>query len=81
MPIDVESFEAGNEPTGQQKSQTKPKVIEFLSENSETAYMNKEIADSLELVPATVSHTVRKLVEDGLVDYDPSPEYPSSEPL
>lgn len=67
MPIDVETFDAGSEPSEKKKSQARPKVEEFLKENSDTAYMNKEIADELELVPATVSHNIGKMVKEDLV--------------
>jgi len=67
MPIDIEAFEAGTEPSGAPKNVTRPKVVQFLKENSDTAYTNKEIAEALGLVPATVSHAIGKLQKEGKV--------------
>jgi len=68
MPISREDFEEqGTDATVVRKQIWKPKITEFLTENSGDAYPAKEIADALEAVPATVNQTLKKLIAEDKV--------------
>ena len=65
MPIGREEFEdKGTDAPVVRKQVWKPKITEFLQENSEEAYSAREIADELDGVPATINQTLKKLMNE-----------------
>lgn len=68
MPIPLDEFEQGEEPTGERRSSVTPSVIEFMKTNAETAYTTKEVATAVDANGATVNHVLRRLTEKGSVE-------------
>lgn len=68
-PIPIAEFQQGKEPSSEPRGATVwPKIEKFLQENSETAYRPSEVAETLELIPATVNNTMNKKWKDGILD-------------
>lgn len=69
MPIKIDEFENGKEPSNEPRGATVwPKIEKFMQANLETAYRPTEIADELDLIPATVNNTMNKKFKDGVLD-------------
>jgi len=67
MPISIEEFEKGTEPSSGKGSSVRPVVEQFLKDNAGSAYTTREIAEATGLNRASVHHTVIKLAEEGLI--------------
>jgi len=62
MPVAKKDFEKMGEVTGR-KSNTTPKILEFLGRKPDMAYTNKEVAEATGLNQQTVSQRLRTLAQ------------------
>jgi len=68
-PIPIGEYNEGTEPSSEPRGATiKPEIEKFLQENSNKAWKPKEVSDSLELNKATVTNTMNKMWQAGVLE-------------
>lgn len=66
MPVAKEDFDGMGDVEGRRSSVT-PKILEFLGRDPDMAYTGKEISETTDLNPQTVSQRLRILAQQGKV--------------
>lgn len=68
-PVDLDKFETdGTEPQGRPKEKWQSQIVDYLKENPEQAFSDKEIAEALGTTTATVNQACRKLVDKDMAE-------------